>query len=129
MKRDELGLLLLRLGLGGVFIWFGIDKFFHPKLWSAYMPPWFSGILPVEMFTFIYLLGVFEIIVGLLVLIGLYTKFAAGISAAFLLGIIASLGLNEIMIRDVGLLFLALGIAVLGAGETSLDAKILKREK
>jgi len=127
MKKETIGLLLLRLGLGGVFLVFGIDKFFHPKLWSAYMPPWFSGILPIELFTFIYLLGVFEIIVGVLVLIGLYTRSAAIISAAFLLGIIASLGFNDIVIRDAGLLFLALGIAVLGAGDKSLDAKIFKK--
>lgn len=127
MNKEDFGRLLLRLGLGGVFFLFGIDKFFHPKLWSAYMPPWFSGILPVEMFTFIYLLGVFEIIVGLMVLVGFCTKIAAVISAAFLLGIIASLGFNDIMIRDAGLLFLALGIAVLGAGDKSLDAKIFKK--
>ena len=90
------------------------------------MPGWFSSFLPVELFTFIYLLGVFEIIVGGLVLIGLYTKISAIICAVFLLGIIASLGFNDVMIRDAGLLFLALGIAALGAGEKSLDNKFRK---
>ncbi len=127
MKKDELGLLLLRIGLGGVFLVFGIDKFFNPKFWSAYMPPWFSGILPMEMFTFIYLLGVFEIIFGLAVLVGFCTRFSAGVCAVFLLGIIFSLGFNEIIVRDAGLFFLALGVVVLGAGVYSLDAKFFKR--
>ena len=126
MKREELGLLLLRIGLGGIFTWFGIDKFFHPKFWSAYMPGWFSGLLPTDPISFMYVMGVFEVVVGLAVLLGFFTRIAAGISAAFLFGLIASLGLNEIMIRDVGLMFLALGIAVLGAGSFSLDAKFRK---
>ncbi len=126
MKKEDAGLLLLRLGLGGVFVWFGIDKFFHPQFWSVFMPEWFSSVLPVELFTFIYLLGMFELIVGGLVLIGLYAKISAIICAAFLLGIIASLGLNDVMIRDAGLLFLALGISALGAGSKSLDSKFRK---
>ncbi len=126
MKKNDLGLLFLRLGLGGVFVWFGIDKFFHPNVWSAYMPGWFSSILPMGIFTFIYLLGVFEIIAGSLVLFGLYTRISAVICAVFLFGIICSLGLNDVMIRDAGLLFLALGIAMLGAGSRSLDSKFRK---
>lgn len=126
MKKEDTGLLLLRLGLGGVFVLFGIDKFFHPEFWSVFMPEWFFSFLPVEVFTFIYLLGVFEIIVGSAVLIGFYTKISAVICAAFLLGIIASLGFNDVMIRDAGLLFLALGIASLGAGSRSLDNKFRK---
>ena len=126
MNKNALGLLLLRIGLGEVFLWFGVDKFFHPFPWSQYIPPWFTSLLPMKAFTFIYLMGVFESIVGLLVLLGLFTRLASVLSALLLLGIIGSLGYNEIMVRDAGLFFLALGISMLGAGEWSLDQKMRK---
>ena len=47
-------------------------------------------------------------------------------STKILVGIIVSTGYNEIMIRDAGLLFLALGIATLGSGRWSIDEKYLK---
>jgi len=121
MKKEDLGLFLFRVGLGGVFLWFGIDKFFRPMPWTQWIPPWFSGILPIGIVTFIYLLGVIETIVGLMVLTGLYTRLGAGLASALLFGIIVSVGYNEIMIRDAGLLFLALGIAMLGPGEWTVN--------
>jgi uncharacterized membrane protein YphA (DoxX/SURF4 family) len=59
----------------------------------------------------------------------LFTRFSSLLAAVSLVPIMIFLGYNEIMIRDLGLFFLALGIALLGAGEWSLDAKILKRKE
>jgi len=127
MKKEDLGLLFLRIGLGGVFLWFGIDKFFNPVFWTKWIPDWFGAVLPVDVFTFVYALGVFETFIGLLVLIGFYTRIAAGLAGVSLFGIIASWGLNEIMIRDTGLLFLALGIAVSGPGHWSIERWLLSQ--
>ncbi len=121
MNKSTIGLLLLRIGLGGVFLWFGIDKFVHPAIWANYIPQWFPMLIPMS--TFILLLGVVETIVGALVLFGLFTKYAAAVSALMLIPIIISLGYNEIGVRDFGLFMLALGLAFLGAGKYSLDAK------
>jgi len=124
--KQDLGLLILRIGLGGVFLWFGIDKFIKPMPWTQWIPPWFSAILPISVVLFIYLLGVFETVVGLMMFTGFYTKLGAGLASALLVGIIVSTGYNEIMIRDAGLLFLALGIVMLGSGRWSIDEKYLK---
>ena len=123
MKKESLGLLLFRIGLGGVFLLFGIDKFFHPVFWAGYIPQWFTL---VSAGTLLVVLGIVEAILGAMVLVGFGTRFAASISALMLLGIIISLGYNEIMVRDAGLLCLALGIAVLGAGEYSFDRRLRK---
>ena|SRR3990172_859580 len=124
MNKNDLGLLLLRIGLGSVFLWFGIDKFFHPNIWVNYIPPWFPMLIPVS--AFILLLGIVETLIGALVLFGLFTRFAAGLSALMLIPIIISLGYTEIGVRDFGLLLLALGVSALGAGIYSLDAKVFK---
>ncbi len=124
MNKDEVGKLLLRIGLGGVFLWFGIDKFFHSSAWQNFIPDWFPMLIPGS--AFILLLGVVETLVGALVLFGLFTRIAAVIAALMLIPIIISLGYNEIGVRDFGLFLLALGVSALGAGEYSLDAKVFK---
>ena len=121
MDKNDLGLLLLRIGLGSVFLWFGIDKFFHASVWQHYIPAWFPMLIPAS--AFILLMGVVETVVGAFVFFGLFTRLAAGLASLMLIPIIFSLGYNEIGVRDFGLLFLALGISQLGAGVYSLDAK------
>ncbi len=116
--NEDVGKLLLRLGLGGVFLWFGIDKFVHPEIWLNYIPEWFPMLVSEGLF--INLLGIVESLIGFFVLVGFYSQIAAGIAALMLIPIIFSLGYNEIMVRDVGLFFLAVGIAVLGSGRYSL---------
>lgn len=94
------------------------------------MPEWFSSMLPTEPATFMYVMGVFELIVGLAVLLGIYARLAALISAVFLLGIIAGLGLvNEVAARDASILMLALGIAMLGPGNLSIGENIFKKKR
>jgi len=121
MDRHQIGLLVLRLGLGGVFLWFGTDKFLHPDIWTNYIPSWFPMLIPVSIF--IILLGIVETLLGLMLLTGFYTRVAAAIAALMLIPIIISLGYNEISVRDFGLLMLAVGIAFLGAGHLSIDSK------
>ncbi len=121
--NHDLGLLLLRLGAGIVFIVFGIDKFLDPIGWASWAPPWFWSLMPLAETPLMYIVGVTETLLGALMLIGLWTRLAAALTAAHLASIIILIGMNEIAVRDIGLLFLALGIAVLGAGAWSLDAK------
>lgn len=122
MNINAIGLLLLRIGLGGVFLWFGTDKFIHPDIWVNYIPTWFPMLVSVNLF--VLLLGIVETLVGLLVLAGFYTRIAAVFAALMLVPILISLGYNEIGVRDFGLLMLAVGLAVLGAGEFSIDYKM-----
>lgn len=119
----HLGLLLLRLGLGGVFLWFGVDKFLSPLVWMNWIPAWFLPYLGDSSSLFLYGLGAVEILLGLFVLLGYYSRWAAGGALLLLLGIVASFGLNEIMIRDLGLAFLALGIVALGPGAWSANRR------
>ena len=119
-KKEEIGLLFLRLGLGGVFLWFGIDKFINPDVWSS--------LIPISGSAFLNVLGIVEILVGVLVLIGLFTRVFASVAALMLVGIIISIwtsfGFDYSIVRDGGLLFLALGIAFIGPGANSVDWKM-----
>ena len=106
--------LILRLGLAFVFLWFGIDKFTHPDYWiNAWLPAWFVLILNslgIGTLNFIYLNGIFEVVLGLGFIFNIFVKLFAFLVILFLLFVIFSFGLNEIIVRDVGLLGIALAL-------------------
>ncbi|OHB16831.1 MAG: hypothetical protein A2913_00635 [Parcubacteria group bacterium RIFCSPLOWO2_01_FULL_40_65] len=97
-----------------VFLWFGIDKFINPEYWvNAWLPSWFQGILAglgIENLNFIYINGISEIVIGLGFLFNLFIKLFAFLTILFLLFVIFSFGLNEVTVRDVGLIGAALAL-------------------
>lgn len=106
--------LFLRLGLAFVFFWFGIDKFIHPDYWiNAWTPAWFQSLLDrfnIGALNFIYANGIFEIVLGLGFVFNIFVKLLALLAILFLLAVIFSFGLNEITVRDVGLIGSALAL-------------------
>lgn len=126
---ESIGLLILRIGLGGVFLFFGIDKFFHPLIWINWVPSIIFSAVPIGKTSFIFIVGASEALLGFLVFIGYFARFAAGLSALHLLFILFAVGFNDIMIRDFGLLCLAAGLTSLGPGRYSFDKKIKKDKK
>jgi uncharacterized membrane protein YphA (DoxX/SURF4 family) len=104
----------LRIGLGvGPFL-AGLDKFFNLLTnWDMYLNPVIPQMLHVAPATFMHIVGVVEMVAGLLVFTR-WTRYAAYIVAAWLVAISASLvsqGLFlDIAVRD---LELALGAFVL----------------
>ena len=102
-------LWLLRLSLAFVFIWFGVDKFFHPALWEAFMPEWMLSNLPVSLGAFMTLQGIGETVIGLLLLTPKF-RFGALCAALLLLAIVPILGFNDVGIRDIALFLVALAL-------------------
>ncbi|MBI2667180.1 DoxX family protein [Candidatus Woesearchaeota archaeon] len=113
--------LILRIGLGVVFFWFGIDKFINTEFWIGFVPDSIKNILPINLILFMYLQGIIESLIGILILIGFYTKIASFFAALILIGIIFFLGISDITIRDFGLLSIAVSLIFAGAGNLSLD--------
>jgi uncharacterized membrane protein YphA (DoxX/SURF4 family) len=107
--------LILRLGLGVVFLIFGLDKFRSEEAqfasWADWVPGWFSMLIGGRVKGFIYVLGVFEVLVGLAFLIGYVLFWAALLSSLFLLAtvLLSTSGpffgkVDQSTIRDIGLL-------------------------
>jgi uncharacterized membrane protein len=84
----------------------GLDKFFNLLTdWQKYLSPSIAGLLPMTPQTFMHIVGVIEILVGLLVLTR-WTRLGAWIAAAWLVliaGNLVMLGLFDIAVRDLGL--------------------------
>jgi hypothetical protein len=107
--------LLLRIGFTVAPILFGLDKFAEVLTddWTAYLAPEFNDILPGSAQDAMYMVGVVEIIAGLVVFVA--PRFGGLLVAGWLAGIIVSLllvgGYGDIALRDFGLLLGALTLS------------------
>lgn len=94
----------LRLGIGLTATLAGIDKFFNLLAnWSSYVSPLAARVLPLPVGTFMGVVGVIEIAVGVAILTG-WTRLGAYVASAWLLGVAANLvaaGFYDVAVRDV----------------------------
>jgi hypothetical protein len=108
-------LTMLRITYAVAPILFGIDKFANVLTndWTRYLSSQFNDILPGSAATGMHIVGVVEIIAGIVVLLA--PRFGGLLVAAWLGGIILNLllvgGYGDIALRDFGLMMGALTLA------------------
>lgn len=112
----------LKIGLGVGPIITGIDKYFNKLAdWGMYLSPLATRMLPVSATTFMHMIGVVEIIAGLVVL-SRWTKIGSYIVMLWLLGIAVNLLTTgmfyDLALRDVEI---AIGAFVLSQLSTVRD--------
>jgi uncharacterized membrane protein HdeD (DUF308 family) len=98
--------LLLRTVFTVAPILFGLDKFLNLLTdWTIYLAPVATSVIPVSGQTFMYAVGVVEILAGLLV--AFRPRIGSLVVAAWLLGIIVNLlilgNFYDVALRDFGL--------------------------
>lgn len=98
---------------------FGLDKFTNVLTdWSAYLAPWINDIVPGTADEAMMIVGVIEVVAGLLVAFA--PRLGAYVVAAWLGGIIVDLltlhDFYDVALRDFGLLVGALALARLAQG-------------
>jgi hypothetical protein len=107
--------MLLRIAFTVAPILFGIDKFANVLTddWTRYLAPAFNDIIPGNAADAMHIVGVVEIVAGLVVAVS--PRFGGLLVAAWLGGIIVNLlivgGYGDIALRDFGLLLGALTLA------------------
>jgi len=107
MDNKSAGVLLLRLGLAFIFLYAGIASLISPNDWVGYLPGFISSHRPDLLKAF----SAFEIGLGLWVLSGRYSKYAAAAAAMTLAGAVV-FNLNSFIVtfRDIGLICAALSL-------------------
>jgi len=111
--------MLLRIGFTVAPILFGLDKFAEVLFdnWPAYLATEFNDILPGSAQDAMYIVGVVEILAGVVVFVA--PRFGGLLVAGWLGGIIVSLllvgGYGDIALRDFGLLIGALALSRLAS--------------
>lgn len=107
---------MLKLTYGLVSIIAGADKFLNLLTnWEVYLNPALLNIAPLSAIHFLYLVGLIEIIAGLIILSD-YTRYGAYIVALWLIAIavnLITLGFYDIAVRDVVMAIGALALAQL----------------
>ena len=89
---------LLRTGFAAAPILFGLDKFFEVLVdWPIYLAPWVNDIAPGSAQDFMYVVGVVEILAG--VLVAVKPRYGAYLVAAWLGGIIVNLLSHSRLLR------------------------------
>lgn len=114
-SRLDQGWWVLRIGLGvGPFL-AGLDKYFNLLTnWTGYISPLALKILPFSGQTFMHIVGVIEMIVGLAILIK-WTRLGAYVASAWLILIAINLVLTgmffDIAVRDIEMALAAFVLA------------------
>ncbi|MEK6953113.1 MAG: DoxX family membrane protein [Nanoarchaeota archaeon] len=111
--------LILRFGLGLTLFWFGITSILEPEVWSSLVP----SFIPIQPTTTIFLLAIFQVIISIFIIIGLFTRIAALLMALSLIPIILSLGYNDVAVRDFAIFMAAISLAMSGSKKLSIDSK------
>ena len=127
MKLDRLKSFsapILRISMSLVFIWFSISQFQAPTSWTGFVPEFATNLSGLDAKTLVLAHAVFEMIFGISLLIGIYTRFVAFLLAIHLLAISFSLGYNAIAIRDLGLSVATISVFLHGPDKWSLMKKI-----
>ncbi|MEN9625918.1 MAG: hypothetical protein RL557_246 [archaeon] len=118
---------LLRIALSFVFLYFGYQQITEPVAWTGFVP---SHVLlfGITAYQVVIINALLELSFGLLLLIGLYTRFVSFILALHLFGIAFSLGFNDLGVRDFGLACATLAVFLQGSDRWCLDEKWKKSE-
>lgn len=109
-KYRHLAPHILRLGLIFVLAWFGSSQIFNPGPWTALIPSWITG-LGISATVFVYVNGIAEVILALLLTFNVCVRVVSILIALHLVSIVFDVGLTGVGIRDIGLAFMALALA------------------
>ena len=101
-----------RYGVGIVFLIFGIWQFVNPSSWEGYLPAFVVSNFNAA--TFIFLNGVFDSLIGTLLISGVFVRVSSLLGIVHLLGIVFSLGWNDVAVRDIGLLIVLIAVFLNG---------------
>ncbi|HLP80335.1 MAG TPA: DoxX family protein [Acidobacteriota bacterium] len=116
--------IVTRLGMSAVFLWFGINQILFAATFTAYLPDFLYNSPYAA--TLVIANGVLEVVLGAFLALGIFTRIVAAILAIHLLAITIELGYGEIAVRDAGLVFATIAIALWGNDEWCLSKKTEK---
>lgn len=100
---------LLRYGLAIVFLYAAFSSLQHPLEWVGFLPSFMSKIAPLK--TLAYVFAVYELVLTVWLVVGVYLRYAALICALTLAAIVAMNPSQLITtFRDIGLACMAMAL-------------------
>jgi uncharacterized membrane protein YphA (DoxX/SURF4 family) len=121
-KMKRIAPAVARVGIALVLLWFGSQQLSDSSMWVRLIPDWAISISGMSGAALVTVNGIFEIVFGLLLLLGVFTRIAALLIALHLFSIAFVMGYTGIGVRDFGLSMAATSIFLFGADSLGLDA-------
>ncbi len=118
---------ILRIGIALVFLWFGFQQLIKASMWIKLIPQSMIEISNLSATTLVYLNGSFEIVFGLCLLLGFFTRTTAFLLSVHIINITFVVGYNAIGVRDFGLSMATIALFLYGSDSVSLDAWLMQR--
>lgn len=108
--------ILLRIGIASVFLYAAVAATFQPYNWIGYIPQAVRNIFPGQILLFIF--SLYQIILGVWILLGWKAFYSAFLAAFTLLGIIlANIGQLDILFRDFAIFFSSIALFLMSRKE------------
>lgn len=126
-RLSSYGPVLLRVAMSLVFLWFGTNQLIHTASWTGVVPSFVAGIFGSAS-TVVLLNGWFEIVAGLMLIVGFHTRIVSLLLGLHLIGIAGGFGLSAIGVRDWGLCLATLSIFFNGPDMWCVDLKLGRRD-
>lgn len=112
---------MLRVGLAFVFLWFGFSQIADAAMWVGYVPVFVTKFMQAG--TVVYMNGLFEVVAGSMLALGILTRYVALLLGIHLFVIGTSMGLTATAVRDIGLSLAAMALFYLGNDRLTLTGK------
>ncbi len=114
-NRDGARHVAMRLGLGFVMFWFGVQELRSPSEWTVFVPSFVSDLSPIAVNDLVLLHGFLLVLAAGSVGLGLLYVPGALLAIALLAEIVFGLwydsGFNDLVVRDIGLFGVAAALA------------------
>jgi len=117
--------IIVRIAIS--FLWFGKEQLMNAEAWTGLIPESVISISGMSALSFVYSNAISEIIFGILLLVGFFTRLSAIFLALKLFGIMFIIGYNDVGVRDFGLAMATLSIFLYGADAWCLDKFLEKK--
>ena len=95
---------IMRVAMGITFAWVGILIFKEPESWSGFVQPWIADLLPFPLVQAMIAVAILDLLIGLLLLVDAWVWIVAAVAASHLALVLAVAGIDQVTVRDIGLL-------------------------
>lgn len=115
MERVKAARGVLMVGMVTVFGAFGADKFLRPEIWIGWIPPWMEDFAGMSQEMWLRIAGGIELLLAAALLFPqrLIRRIAAWGMVMHLIIVLTQTGVNDVFVRDFGLLLSAIAMALL----------------
>lgn len=127
-RMKHIAPVILRIGIALVFIWFGTQQLLHTTMWLNLIPKSMIAMTGFTASTFVHFNGSFEIVFGLCLLFGFFTRVVALFLALHILDIMFVVGYGATGVRDFGLAIATITILHHGVDHFTIDSWLEKKK-